>query len=312
MFPVSVIVDILAFLDRKELESVNQSNRLHHKIVTRYFSKTPLQRYDSISVWRDFDSKYSSGSIVKLQKSPRYRDGVAFSPETECFSVDPDLNGCESIFRLPHIRFEALFLICNDARDYLSWANIFRRFPHAFQTTKSLTLHFHRDPPQQNFAQLLKLLPLPSIERVEIEFNENNPISPLLSRQVTLFNSMIIASARSVSINCRERTSVFLNPSDIIKWLHAPHITKEARILHISGSFSPYSLFQLLGELERIFEEATMSCSYVLVIQNYMGPDVYGDQHNANTRELWTVKVLPHLDCMTIRRQKCPQTYLEE
>ncbi|KAI1700644.1 serine carboxypeptidase domain-containing protein [Ditylenchus destructor] len=267
MFPITVTVDILGFLDRKELESVNQTNSLHHKIVTRYFSKTPLQRYDLISVWRDFDSKSSAGTIVKLQKSLRYRHGIVSTPEPERYSVDPYLHGCENFFQLPFIRFEGLFLTCNHVQEYLNWANIFRRFPHVFQTTKSLTLHFHRDPTQQYFAQLMNWLPLPSIERVEIEFNEKRPISPLLSRQVNLFNSKIFATARSVSIKCNEKTGLSLNPSDIVEWLHAPHSSKEARTFRLSGSFSSLGLSLLLEELNKIFETATMPCSYVLVIQ---------------------------------------------
>ncbi|KAI1702033.1 hypothetical protein DdX_15716 [Ditylenchus destructor] len=307
MFPVSVTVDILGFLDRKELEAVNQTNSLHHKIVTRYFSKTPLQRYDVISVWRDIDSESSSGSTVKLQKSLRYRNGVASLPEPERYPVDSYLHGCESFFRLPFIRFEEMFLTCNDPKDYLNWANVFRRFPHAFQTTKSLILHFHRDPPQKYLAQLLNWLPLPSIERVVIEFDDKRPISPLLSRQVTFFNSTIFANARSVSIVCRKKTGLLFPPSDIIEWLHAPHPSKEPKTLHISRMYSPLGLSLLLGGMKKIFKRATTPCNYLLVIQDYMGPNVQEKHRNAKTGERWTINALLNLDCMTIRRKKHAQ-----
>ncbi|KAI1695540.1 hypothetical protein DdX_19529 [Ditylenchus destructor] len=279
MFPVSVTVDILGFLDRKELESVNQSNSLHHKIVTRYFSKTPLQRYDLISVWRDFDSKYSSGSIVKLQKKMRYRDGIASSPEPERYFVDSYLHNCENFFKLPFIRFEALFLICNYAQEYLSWANLFRRFPHAFHTTKSLTLHFHRDPSQEYLAQLLNWLPLPSIERIEIKFNEKRP--PLLSRHV--FNSKIFATARSVSINYHKKTGFPLNPSDIVDWLHSPHLSKEPRSLRLSGSFSSRCLSMLLKGLK-------MVCFYITFLEESINRIVNTGNisHSESTENVYT------------------------
>uniref|UniRef100_A0A915DUW4 Uncharacterized protein n=1 Tax=Ditylenchus dipsaci TaxID=166011 RepID=A0A915DUW4_9BILA len=200
----------------------------------------------------------------------------------------------------------------------MSWLNRMRHFPQAFEQTSTLVMKFRFEPKLEVFEELLNNVPLPSVQRLEIDYKLDLPVR----QDAYFFNYKIFHNCRSIHIYNKRNVGLLIKADDVVQWLHADPSISHPKSLNVAIYLTAGETEKLLNDLKRLvelylfglskrltssnlvqlFREAITPCSYFLTLRGYPQSGATEIKRNEVTQESWQARCIHTLECLTVKR----------